>query len=510
MGANISNFQKYIIRNIVKSVEYDALLDSYTFNRCEISDDLISIIVQEGKRYGMSEQEVRQFIALTASNIKPQPTTDKFVTNFDISKVTFGAHIRIEINHPIKGLQWVECIKLKQSLFVLSSSISGILFGTRITPQTKFWAIGCFVDFSFQLANESLPIKSLILRLGEIKAIELYSPSIVHEILDSSKAFTIDEEKEAKKQTKKLTITQRETELLSLIDTISESVEKQNIKSDYLTLKSLFVELNLSSYLLNILIANIKNYSTAPKINSELFDEHFFVYKQMDNSQIDDLNEKLQLTNSNLIKITKKWNKKEGWFIATIVFLFSISIFLFFVYCIVYNELEEKYCTLEQENKNYKTQCDSLNNDLNVIHSYSFVVGSSIRYNKGCDGNWIMWLNAKHDVYLESCYLRGQENGKVIIGIYDAKDNLIKSVNAIADSTFSKVDMNVELPQGNYYLKRKSGVELQYHSSNSNEYAQYNNGALIITGCCHYDNRHNNKEDKNYYQYFYNITYHLK
>lgn len=50
MDANIENFQKFIILKIVKSVDYNPTEDAYTFDFCQITDDLISEIVQEGSR----------------------------------------------------------------------------------------------------------------------------------------------------------------------------------------------------------------------------------------------------------------------------------------------------------------------------------------------------------------------------------------------------------------------------------------------------------------------------
>ena len=67
---------KFIIKNIVQGVEYDAEKDKFTISHLDISDELISKIVLEGKKYNLTET--------TFYRIKKQygfPTREQLYTN---------------------------------------------------------------------------------------------------------------------------------------------------------------------------------------------------------------------------------------------------------------------------------------------------------------------------------------------------------------------------------------------------------------------------------------------
>ena len=332
MDANISNFQKFIIQNIVQSVEYDALLDSYTFNRCEISDDLISIIVQEGKRYGMSEQEARQYITLTASNIKTSPYAKKIVSDFDFASIPFGTHIRIDIEHPIQGHQWLEGIKLKKSLFLLNSSIRGLYYGVRIYPQTEIWSSGFYINFEYQPDRSPVIIQNLVLSIGKLSYIQLFYPSVVHEIIDSQRTFAKDEQNTNKGRTKKLSITQRETEFLSIADDVFDSVKNNNIDSDYSNFKGLIHEIDISSYVLNALICDSKKRIEQSPQSLNAIENNIFFHKEDSTSisEIDSLKDLLESAKKNYDKLLKKQKTKRCWYIANVLFL-TIVIFIIIV-----------------------------------------------------------------------------------------------------------------------------------------------------------------------------------
>lgn len=55
MVANIENFEKFIIKQIVNTVDYHPESDEFEFNRICISDELINIIGNEGARYGIEK-----------------------------------------------------------------------------------------------------------------------------------------------------------------------------------------------------------------------------------------------------------------------------------------------------------------------------------------------------------------------------------------------------------------------------------------------------------------------
>ncbi|MBR1786972.1 MAG: hypothetical protein IJ756_07455 [Paludibacteraceae bacterium] len=516
MDADITNFQKFIIRKIVKSVEYNTKEDEFIFNRCDISDSLISAIVKEGYRYGMSEKDVRQFITTTSSNIKTLPSVKSVVTNFDISKVPIGQHLRLNIKHKVKGHQWVECLKMKNFLFILSSSISELTFGVRITPHTTLWSAGFAIDFSFQPKNEAMPIRGLILRLENFVSVEMFNPSVVHEILDSPKTFAYDEKlSENKKTTKKLTLTQRETEILILIEIVEQAIIDNDIESKYNKIKSDFTELGLSSYLLNTLITTIKNSNTLTTFNSatNTFDEHFFFYKQTDFSDEQKKNATTSQEQESYLKKIIKIEQTKNVFIFFTIILFGILMVFIALHIESVEELRQQRIDINKKNteiSKLQQKSSNLQKSIDTISNYTFTTGSNPKNTSSFDTDWVMWLEAKQDLVLDYLYMRGKEYGNVTIYICNKNDKIVKKIKTtVNNSEFKKVYVGATLTKGCYYIRRVSGVSLQYHSSSTDEFSLYRDGALVIMGCCAYSNRHLSKDSKGYYQYYYNLQYHL-
>lgn len=161
-----------------------------------------------------------------------------------------------------------------------------------------------------------------------------------------------------------------------------------------------------------------------------------------------------------------------------------------------------------------QTSLSDLHSDLETITSYSASTGATLRNNDNHDSGWILWLNAKRKVRIESFYIKGQTSGIVDIGLFDTNDNLIASYEASASSgEFKKVIVGSEwtIESGTYYIKIRSGVSLQYHGSGDREYSQFSGGALEVTGASSYGDRNDTSKRTNhsYYQYFYNIQYRI-
>lgn len=192
-----------------------------------------------------------------------------------------------------------------------------------------------------------------------------------------------------------------------------------------------------------------------------------------------------------------------------------------------YNEVNDKtarIADLENNASKLKTIIENKNNvidslkdtitDLQQIASYSVSTGSTIRNNENFDNGWILWLKAKRKVRIESFYIRGQKSGDVEIGLFDTNDILVASCETnAASSEFRKINVDSDwiISSGVYYLKIRSGVSLQYHSSGDREYSQFSGGALEVTGCSSYGDRANleSRNKHGYYQYFYNIRYRI-
>lgn len=153
-----------------------------------------------------------------------------------------------------------------------------------------------------------------------------------------------------------------------------------------------------------------------------------------------------------------------------------------------------------------------LRSEMEEMSSFTSTTGATIRNNDSHDNGWIMWLEAKQRVRIESFYVKGSSSGNVKIGLYNANDNLVASAEAnVSDSEFRKIQTSDSwtIGRGTYYMRIISGTSLQYHSSSDKEYGQFSNEALSVSGCCSYGDRKENgaRTRHGYYQYFYNIRY---
>lgn len=193
MVANIEKFEKFIIKQIVNTVDYHPESDEFEFNRICISDELINIIRNEGARYGIEKGQIGQIISRVAENIRTNPVITLKYGSIDVSKLKIGQHLKINILHPEKGARYIELlVTQKFHFYVLASDIVGIRYGDEIHALDETWNNGFYIDFTVSLKNNKHSDEALILKLGKLQSVAMYGPSVVHEILDSESAFTYD------------------------------------------------------------------------------------------------------------------------------------------------------------------------------------------------------------------------------------------------------------------------------------------------------------------------------
>ena len=193
MVANIENFEKFIIKQIVNTVDYHPESDEFEFNRICISDELINIIGNEGARYGIEKGQIGQIISRVAENIRTNPVIDLKYGSIDVSKLKVGQHLKINILHPEKGAHYIELlVTQKFQFYVLASDIVGVRYGDEIRALDDTWNNGFYIDFTVSLKNNKHSDDALILKLGKLQSVAMFGPSVVHEILDSESAFTYD------------------------------------------------------------------------------------------------------------------------------------------------------------------------------------------------------------------------------------------------------------------------------------------------------------------------------
>lgn len=193
MDVNIENFEKFIIKHIVNTVDYHPEKDEYEINRIHISDDILKTIEDEGLRYGFNKNNVGDIVLQVSENIRTTPAVQLRYDSINVKELVVGQHFQINILHPEKGAHYVELLTInKYVYYVLSSDIPGVCYGDELHALDKIWNNGYYADFSIKHANSVQTNKDKILRLGNLQNIEMYSPSVVHEILDSEENFSYE------------------------------------------------------------------------------------------------------------------------------------------------------------------------------------------------------------------------------------------------------------------------------------------------------------------------------
>ena len=191
---NKDQLLKFIIKNIVSTVEYDVSNDRFTINRIDISDDLVDSIIADGRKYGLNADDTRELITLVSSDIQIAPSVHRSYTNTDVSEIKIGSHLRLNFIHDKIGPVYIEIICLEIGrFFIISTNVSGLRYHDEIISINKVWNISYDIDFIIYRKGNAYPDKQSALRLNKLQSIEYFHPSVVHEIFDSQKHFTKEE-----------------------------------------------------------------------------------------------------------------------------------------------------------------------------------------------------------------------------------------------------------------------------------------------------------------------------
>lgn len=190
-------FIKFIIKNIVQGVEYDAEKDKFTISHLDISDELISKIVLEGKKYNLTETDTKELLSHVSADIMVTPSVHISYSNTNINDLKDKQHLQLNFIDEKFGLLFVEMLTLQEGRFlVLDTNISGVCTLDELVSVNKVWNISYSIDFVIYRAGKIYPNKKSILRLNKLQSINYINPSVVHEIFDSQKCFTKEEIKE--------------------------------------------------------------------------------------------------------------------------------------------------------------------------------------------------------------------------------------------------------------------------------------------------------------------------
>ncbi|MBQ6771396.1 MAG: hypothetical protein IJP44_10540 [Bacteroidales bacterium] len=193
MDANSEYFEKFIIKQIVSKIDFNPDSGSYSFNEIHISDEILKIIDDEGLRYGMQSQQVRQFVSRVAENVRTEPYIEIRNNGVSVKELKEGQHLRINFTHPVKGKLYVELMTIAPAcFFVLDSDIPGICFGDEFHSQDKMWNNYYSIGFKVFRKSKRIPDVDTTLLLWNINSIELFRPSVIHEILDSKDSYSFE------------------------------------------------------------------------------------------------------------------------------------------------------------------------------------------------------------------------------------------------------------------------------------------------------------------------------
>lgn len=231
------------------------------------------------------------------------------------------------------------------------------------------------------------------------------------------------------------------------------------------------------------------------------------------------------LTNSDSIKVEKisvdQSKRKYSFFILfMLITMFVLSSLLFYSFIHKSSECENilsEKMSKERELEKYINKYDSLQSNYYSCRralTFQHIIGASrMNFNKSWDSNYVMWLNVKRPLKINSFYVMANVDGNIELGLYDAKSQLISSFSAaVLGSRFKKLYPSgfiIEKP-GFYYLAiaKSNGVSLSYHRTSSIEYDHFQEGGLEITGCNPKGyNSEAARKSQDWYEYFYDISY---
>lgn len=193
-------FIKYIIKMLVRDIQPHTIDGEFVIGRIDISDEIIRQIVEEGKRYEYSEIESRNLIASVAENITWGPSVEQMMGSVNVHGIEIGTHLRLIFETKQYGYIYISLICIGTGdFFVLESQIPGIIYHDRLKTVNTVWNVNNAIEFVPLRCNKKLLEKNQVLRMNSVSGIEMYKPSIVHEIYDSKLTF---KKKKRKQQNK--------------------------------------------------------------------------------------------------------------------------------------------------------------------------------------------------------------------------------------------------------------------------------------------------------------------
>lgn len=189
MDADLKYFEKYIVKKIVSTADYNPLTGKYDC-RVHISDDIIREIEDEGVRYGLPREDIEALISQVANHVKASPSVQLRFDSTKVIDLKIGQHLIVHFTHPLKGAHFLDMLVIgPYQFFLLDTSIAGLRFGDELQSMDILWNNAYHIDFIVFRDKIRIHTENTYLRPGKLEHVDLYSPSIIHNIIDSKESY---------------------------------------------------------------------------------------------------------------------------------------------------------------------------------------------------------------------------------------------------------------------------------------------------------------------------------
>lgn len=193
-------FTKYILKQIAGTVAYNSVSHTFHLSLRNISNTMREAIYAEGKKWGMSNQTVDDYVAKIYNEIELSYNPVKQPLQvLDISKdIKIGSQVILGGRDDLRGMEKINLLYLgkskmyNQHRFIVLSSTRLILGEEDILEpaDSTLWATGFSILFKVFRDGVRYPNDESVYRTFRLEEIILIKPSVIHDVIDSREEFT--------------------------------------------------------------------------------------------------------------------------------------------------------------------------------------------------------------------------------------------------------------------------------------------------------------------------------
>ena len=197
-----TRFSNYIIKKIVGHVDFDEATGDFSLQKVYMTDDILHDILEEGKRYGMPEEQVRFTVYRISSNIVTSPSITVHYSDLDSRKIPQGTHFELHFLNKTFGKFHVGLVAAGKGLFVVvESDARGLNPLDIVFSSMPIWNL--YYTVELYRRNSSTDLNDYdTFALTALDYYAVYTPSVIYEIYDSQDDYsherTLKEQNETK------------------------------------------------------------------------------------------------------------------------------------------------------------------------------------------------------------------------------------------------------------------------------------------------------------------------